>query len=112
MVKSEKLSNMTKGWFVGNFEPSVLKTNDAEVAVKTYKKGETEAAHFHKIAAEITVVISGKVRMFDREWEAGDIIVVEPNDVTAFEALTDAMNVVVKIPGVNNDKYLTEEKIC
>lgn len=109
-MKSAKLSEMTKGWFVGNFEPSLLKTNDVEVAVKTYKKGEKENAHYHKIATEITTVISGKVRMFDKIWNAGDIIVVEPNDVTDFEALEDSVNTVVKIPGANNDKYIVGEE--
>lgn len=96
---------MTKGWFVGNFEPSLYKTSDCEVAIKTYKKGDIENAHYHKIATEITVVVKGKVRMFDSEFVEGDIIIVEPGDVTSFEALEDAMNVVVKLPGANNDKY-------
>lgn len=101
-----KLADMTKGWFVGNFEPSLWKTNDVEAAVKTYKKGDTESAHYHKIATEITVVVSGRVEMFQQEWNAGDIIVVEPGDITSFAALEDTVNVVVKIPGANNDKYL------
>ena len=104
-MKTAKLSDMTKGWFVGNFEPSLCKTNEVEVAVKSYKRGDKENAHYHKIATEITVVVSGKVRMFGKEWGAGDIIVVVPGDVTDFEALTDAVNTVVKIPGANNDKY-------
>ncbi len=109
-MQVRNLSEMTKGWFVGNFEPSLLKTNDVEVAVKEYKKGDKEDAHYHKIATEITVVIKGRVRMFDQEWKEGDIIVVEPGEVTAFEALEDVQNVVVKIPGANNDKYLVEEE--
>ena len=44
--------------------------------------------------------------MFQHEWNAGDIIVVEPGDITSFAALEDTVNVVVKIPGANNDKYL------
>ena len=104
------LDEMVKGWFIGNFEPSLLKTNDVEVAVKEYKKGDKEEAHYHKIATEVTVVTKGRVRMFDQEWEEGDIIVVEPGDITSFEALEDAQNVVVKIPGANNDKYLVEEE--
>ena len=109
-MKAARLCDMTRGWFVGNFEPTLLKTSDVEVAVKTYKKGDKESKHFHKIATEITVIVSGRVRMFDKEWKAGDIIVVEPNDVTGFEALEDSVNTVVKIPGANNDKYLAEEK--
>ena len=108
-MKSYRLQNMQKGWFVANFDPSVLKTNAVEVAVKCYKKGDSESAHYHKIATEITVIINGKVRMFGREWGAGDIIIVEPGDITSFEALEDTDSTVVKIPGANNDKYLAEE---
>lgn len=108
-MRAEHLDDMTKGWFVGNFEPSLYKTNDCEVAVKSYKKGDKEGKHYHKIATEITVIVKGKVKMFDTEFSEGDIIVVEPGDATTFEALTDAMNVVVKIPGANNDKYEVEE---
>jgi quercetin dioxygenase-like cupin family protein len=97
---------MEKGWFVGNFNPSLLKTNDVEVAVKSYKKGDYEEEHYHKIATEITVIITGKVIMRNMEYIAGDIIVIEPNESTDFEALEDTLCTVVKCPGQNNDKYL------
>lgn len=105
-MKNAKLADMVRGWFVGNFEPTLYRTNNVEVAVKTYKTGDFEEAHYHKIATEITVINEGKVKMFDKIWEHGDIIVAEPNDVTSFEALTDAVLTVVKLPGANNDKYL------
>lgn len=105
-MKTAKLENMVKGWFIGNFEPSLLKTNDVEVAVKTYKKGDYEAKHHHKIATEFTCIICGKVRMNGIEYGAGDIVVMEPNESTDFECLEDnTTNVVVKLPGANNDKY-------
>lgn len=104
-MRTERLGNMVKGWFVGNFEPSLYQTNACEVAVKSYQKGENEGKHFHKIATEITVIVKGKVRMFDQVYSEGDIVVVEPGEATAFEALEDTMNVVVKIPGANDDKY-------
>lgn len=108
-MKEYKLQDMTKGWFVGNFEPSIIKTNDVEVAVKNYNKGDYESSHFHKIATEITVIVSGKVRMNGKIYQAGDIIVMEPNHATDFESLEDnTVNVVVKLPGANNDKYLSE----
>lgn len=106
-MKTAKLNEMTKGWFIGNFEPSLFKTNDVEVAVKTYKKGDYEAKHYHKIATEYTCIISGKVKMNGKEYTAGDIIVMHPNDATDFEALEDnTVNVVVKLPGANNDEYV------
>lgn len=108
-MKTAKLEEMIKGWFVGNFNPTLYKTNDVEVAVKKYYKGDSESAHYHKIATEITVIISGKVKMNGIEYTAGDIITMEPNESTDFEALEDnTVNVVVKLPGANNDKYLKD----
>ena len=109
-MKTAKLEEMVKGWFVGNFEPTLLKTNDVEVAVKEYKKGDYEEKHYHKIATEITVIVSGRVRMNGVEYKKGDIIVIEPNEATDFEALEDTVNTVVKFPGTNNDKYIGEIK--
>lgn len=108
-MKVSRIEDMVKGWFIGNFEPSLFKTNDVEVAVKYYRAGDAEGSHFHKIATEYTVIISGKVRMNGIEYGEGNIVVMEPGDVTDFTALTDAVNVVVKIPGANNDKYIVEE---
>ncbi|WP_432632241.1 cupin domain-containing protein [Brachyspira sp.] len=106
-MKIARIDEMIKGWFIGNFEPSLLKTNAVEVALKKYKKGDYEEAHYHKIATEFTVIVSGRVRMNGIEYREGDIIVIEPNDSTDFEALEDnTVNVVIKIPGANNDKYL------
>lgn len=105
-MKTAKLTDMIKGWFVGNFEPTLLKTNAVEVAVKEYRKGDYEGRHYHKIATEITVIVNGRVKMNGIEYGKGDIIVMEPGEVTDFECLEDGtQNVVVKFPGANNDKY-------
>ena len=97
-MRVEKLDNMTRGWFVGNFEPTLHATGDVEVAVKTYRAGDYEPTHHHKIAQEITVIISGEVEMNGVRYQAGDIVVMEPDEATDFRALTDAINVVVKLP--------------
>ncbi len=105
-MKKAKLQDMVKGWFIGNFEPSLCQTNDVEVAVKEYKAGDYEDRHHHKIATEYTAIIKGRVRMNGVEYGAGDIIVMEPNESTDFECLEDGtVNVVVKLPGASNDKY-------
>jgi quercetin dioxygenase-like cupin family protein len=96
---------MVKGWFIGNFEPTLLRTNAVEVAVKTYAKGDYEKPHYHKIATEYTVVVSGRVTMNGIEYATGDIIVMEPGESTDFMAEEETTSVVVKIPGANGDKY-------
>lgn len=107
-MKVVKLNDMVKGWFVGNFEPTLQKTNDVEVAIKKYRKGDIEDKHYHKIATEITAIVSGRVVMNGIEYDEGDIIVIAPNEATDFEALEDAVTTVVKYPGANDDKYLGE----
>ena len=104
-MKHARYEQMLKGWFIGDFSPSAYLTQECEVAVKHYSAGQTELPHYHKVATEITLVLSGRVRMAGREWSAGDIIVLSPGEITDFEALVDTVNIVVKIPGVPDDKY-------
>ena len=107
-MKVHRLDQMTRGWFVGDFEPHVERSKDFEVGVKNFVAGEKEAKHMHKVSTEITCVVVGRVRMFDQEFGPGDIVTAEPGDATSFEALTDASLAIVKFPSVMGDKYLVE----
>lgn len=108
-MKVAKLDSMVKGWFIGNFEPSLYETNDVEIAIKHYKSGDYEDKHFHKIATEITVIVSGEAKINGDAYSSGDIIVLSPYEVVDFLASTDLTTVVVKIPGANNDKYFESD---
>lgn len=100
-----KLKDMVNGWFIGNFNPSLFKTNEVEVGIKIYEAGFYEKYHYHKIATEFTVIISGMVQMNEINYSDGDIIKIEPGAVTDFKTLSHVVTVVVKIPGPNDDKY-------
>ncbi len=104
-LEKYNLEDMFKGWFIGNFEPSLFKTNDVEIGVKKYKAGDYENAHVHKIATEFTVIVSGEVEMNGVVYKENEIIKIVPDVVTNFKAITDVITVVVKLPGANNDKY-------
>lgn len=108
-MKSIRIDEMTRGWFVGDFVPTLYKTTAVEVGVKHYTAGTTEEWHYHKVATEITVIVSGRVRMSQQYYSSGDIVVIEPGEGTAFEALEDTVTVVVKLPGARNDKFLKGE---
>ena len=97
--------DMKGGWFVGNFEPCAFQTSSAEIGVKYYKACEKNAMHYHKCSTEVTMIISGKCRMGDYILNTGDIIVVEPYEVSDFEAITDCTLVVYKSASVAGDKY-------
>jgi hypothetical protein len=107
-MEKYKLADMTKGWFVGDFEPTVIRTKDCEVGVKKYSSGTKEAAHYHKEADELTIVISGRVRMNDDVFEEGDIIKVPRDEIIEFEALEESITVVYKSISVVGDKYLAK----
>ena len=105
-MKKYNIKDMVKGWFIGNFEPTLYDTDLFEVAVKRYKKGDSEERHTHKIATEFTMIIDGDVIMDGTRYTKDDIIVIEPNESTDFKCLTDVVTLVVKTPCVKNDKYL------
>lgn len=101
-----RLDSMTKGWFIGDFEPSVKNTGEFEVAVKRYAAGDYESEHYHAIATEYTVIVEGEAEMLGKRVRTGDIILVEPHESTDFRAVANTITVVVKTPSVKNDKYL------
>lgn len=109
-MTSHKLVDFVRGWFVGGFEPTLFKTTDVEVAIQKFKKGDREAPHCHKIATEITAIVSGKARMGELIVSEDEIVSIEPGTYTDFEALEDTTTVVVKVPGALNDKYLEESE--
>jgi quercetin dioxygenase-like cupin family protein len=101
-----ELSTMTGGWFVGAFAPVVLHTDACEVACKRYQAGAVEPRHVHRIATEVTLIVSGRVVMNGTELTAGQIIRLEPGEPADFAALDDTVTVVVKTPSVAGDKYV------
>tara|TARA_B100001093_G_scaffold471337_1_gene493518 strand:- start:5247 stop:5606 length:360 start_codon:yes stop_codon:yes gene_type:complete len=107
IMKIDNIKNMEKGWFIGNFEPTLNQTDKFEAAVKHYNKGEKEEKHYHKIATEYTCIISGSVTMNGIHYVAGDIIIMEPGEATDFICNEDGTtNMVIKIPSAKNDKYI------
>jgi len=105
-MKKFNLDDMIGGWFVGDFNPSLIKQSEFEVAIKRYSKGDKETNHLHKIATEITVIVEGKVIMNDKEYTKNDILFITPGEATDFIVLEDTITVVVKSPSVPDDKYV------
>lgn len=111
-MKITNIEDYERGWFVGNFLPSTVKTESCEVAYKTYKKGQHEASHYHSIATEVTLIVHGKalfnfVKLQEiHQLSAGDIILIEPNEIVEFSAIEDTETICIKLPSVLGDKYL------
>lgn len=105
-MKKFFLNNFVRGWIVGDFEPTVIKTKGFEFGIKKYNQGEIEQRHFHREAEEVTVIISGIFEMNSGIFKEGDIVFLEKNEEVDFKCLKSGYTAVVKIPSVKNDKYL------
>ena len=105
----DDISKYTRGWFVGNFEPSAHKTSDFEVGVLVHKKGEHWSPHFHKTSREINLLLEGKMLMHGIELTSGQVFILEPWEVADPIFLEDCKVLVIKTPSVKGDKY---EVVC
>ena len=104
-----KLKEYTRGWLIGDFEPNVLRTKEFEFGVKEYKAGDVEAAHVHKVATEISVIVTGEFEMNGKRLTRGDVLVMEPNDVARFKCVKTGSTAVVKVPSVLGDKHIIRD---
>ena len=102
----KKLDEFFRGWFIGDFEPSVLKTREFEVGVLTHKKGEQWPKHYHKVATEVTLLLSGSMTICGQLIEAGTIFTIEPNEIADPVFHEDCTVLVIKTPSVIGDKYV------
>jgi quercetin dioxygenase-like cupin family protein len=99
-----KISNMVNGWFVGDFDPAVLKTDQYEVCYKKIDSNANEKPHYHPEGKEITLVVSGKIQINDAIFEEGDIFVIEANETVAPVCLESGMVFVVRTCSKKNNK--------
>jgi hypothetical protein len=101
------LSEFFKGWFIGNFEPSMLKTLEFEVAIKSFLAGESEPHHKQIIATEFTVVLSGEIEINETKFYQNQIVRINPGESANFLALSDTTVLCIKTPSIATDKVLT-----
>ena len=96
-----------KWWFVGNFEPNLIKNDELEVGIKHIDAGTQPDYHFHKRKKEYTILIKGKIICTDSglEVKEGDIICLDPFEKNDQLFLEDSIILVINTPSAQNDKY-------
>ena len=105
-----KLKDMHRGWLIGDFEPSVLKTKEFEVGVLTHLKDEQWPAHYHPVGTEYNVLLKGSMKVCDKELVKGDIFVIKPNEIADPTFYEDCTILCVKVPGDSTDKIIVGDK--
>ena len=104
-MKKANLKDMQRGWFIGDFDPSVLKTAAFEVGVLTHKKGERWPVHYHSIASEYNVLLSGSMSTCGERIEAGTIFTIDAGEIADPIFHEDCTILCVKVPSIKGDKY-------
>jgi quercetin dioxygenase-like cupin family protein len=104
-----QIKDYVRGWFIGDFEPSLLRTKDFEVGVLTHQKGEYWAPHYHKESIEYNVLISGKMVVQGKELNSGDVFVFEKGEIADPAFLEDCTLVVIKVPSIPYDKFEVDQ---
>tara|TARA_Y100000389_G_scaffold200112_1_gene239874 strand:- start:2380 stop:3435 length:1056 start_codon:yes stop_codon:yes gene_type:complete len=105
-IKINNIKNMTRGWFIGNFKPSVYETENFEVGYLTHNKGEKWPIHYHEKMTEINVLIKGKMKLNDKIINEGDIFTFVPYGVANPEFIEDCKVLCIKVPSVLGDKVI------
>lgn len=103
-MQISNISDFTKGWFIGNFEPTLLKTPYFEVGIILRAPGE-ETPHVHKLATEYNVLISGTMSINGIELTPGTSFIIEPFEWVKPTYHEHCTIVCVKTPSVPGDKY-------
>lgn len=107
---TENINNFKLGWFIGNFEPAILKTKDFEVAIKQHKAGEYIQPHYQEISTEYNYLISGDMTANGKRLGPGDIFVFEPGEVCNVTVHTYCEVVCIKTPSLgDSDKVLVDD---
>jgi quercetin dioxygenase-like cupin family protein len=107
-MKTHSIQDFFNGWMIGDFAPSLHRTNDFEVGLKSFKTLDREPNHVQQIATEATLVVSGHIRMGTHYLKTGEILVVEPGEVCDFEALEDSTVLAIKWPSLPDDKVIVD----
>jgi hypothetical protein len=104
-MRFDNLKNYERNWVVGNFEPSLFKTESVDIGILYCKKNESGDLHYHLNHTEYNILISGEVKIKDKILKEKDIFIYEPKDKSDLVFTQDTILLVIKNPSTKNDKF-------
>ena len=104
-MKIYNISDMVRGWFVGDFVPSAYQTKNFEVGYLKHNKGENWEDHYHKECKEINLLVKGKMSVNNTEILPGNIFVLEEYEFSSTIFLDNCELVVIKTNSNPKDKF-------
>lgn len=95
------------GWFVGDFQPSLINSKDIEFGFKRISKNTKPDYHFHKFKTEYTILLEGQIICQESNTIIKPITCIkllpfEKNDQLFIE---DSLIIIINTPSKKNDKH-------
>lgn len=104
-----RIEQFKGGWFIGDFEPTLLRSKGFEVGWKVHHRIEKIEPHIHHEVTEYNLIAHGEMRVNNRHLIAGDLFILYKGERVDAEVLSDEAHVVVvKVPSIPSDKTLCE----
>jgi len=103
-MKIYKHSDMINGWFIGNFSPSVIKTDNFEVCLKDINPNIKDCSHYHLKGNEVTLIVSGILKINNKTLKEGDIFLIEPNEKVFPVCLKKGKIIAIRDCSIKNNK--------
>lgn len=99
------IDSFVRGWFIGDFEPSILRTKTWEMALLKHSKGEKWDFHYHSQADEVNVLLSGRMMLNGHEIRARNVFTIPKKQIACPLFLEDCVVLCIKTPSVIGDKF-------
>jgi hypothetical protein len=96
-----------RGWFIGAFPEAILQTDQCEVCITDELAGPLRP-HYHTQCQEIMLVIRGSCIIQGEQFNAGDIVMLDPGEVNDTVFLEPSQILGVKVPAGGNDKVYVD----
>ncbi len=99
--------NSYNGWFVGNFKPNLMTSEDLEFGYKKIPAGTCPDFHFHLYKTEYTILIEGKIELQFTKQIIKPIttIVLYPNEKNDQYFIEDSLILIINTPSRTGDKH-------
>jgi len=104
--KKINTNDYTRGWLIGNFEPSIIKTTEYELGILRHKKDEKWAFHYHVETKEINILLKGKMIINNVLINEKTVFIFEKNMISCPLFLEDCVVLCIKLPSLPGDKVI------
>jgi len=104
-MRMDRIERFKNGWFIGDFEPSLIRTKDFEISLMTHEKDAYIPLHYHHLVEEMNVFVSGSMTCNGCVLIPGDIFIFEKDEVSDCVVHEKSTILVVKAPSIIGDKY-------